>query len=107
MKGSIYPRWALWHGLIDGWPALRLSSVDGDLTWKKGSGVSIIRKVALAIDEHVGISYGDAPSIDQIQAAYSRILSIEGCAATNSFTKYYESLPKGSALAGTKRQHDD
>jgi len=94
---GIYPRFALYWGLIDGWPPLRKVFVEGDPTWQRGGSLlSIIKKVVETISKHVGISLtipiGQKPSESQILAAYKYNLELSNNTCTNSFSKYYDSL---------------
>jgi hypothetical protein len=91
---GIYTKWALWHGLVDGWPALNLTLQGDDMTWERGSSVSKIRKVVGAIDAHLGFPISKTRehfSRDEISAAYSYILDTF-YAKNVTFKQYYVSL---------------
>ena len=116
---GIYQRWALWHGLIDGWPSplrhidVRFMQTPWDLSLSQYPQHTKIRRVAEAIDNAVGIPSPLDPQLrptaDQMSAAFSYCSQIESKAETNSFTRFYSSLvgakkEAAASASGNKRR---
>jgi hypothetical protein len=91
---------ALWHGNVEHWPPLRLSSVHGlRHPWKSDakthSVVSKIKLVANAIDKAVGIPplmVQERLTQEQVRAAYAYCNQLERSPDSDSFTTYYKTL---------------
>ena len=92
LKGT-YPRFLMWHGLVDGWPPMRHINIAGQTTWATTAMHSKIKKVMEYVDARINLhalAFNERPSHAYLVLACKLCVDLESL--HGGFNPLYEIL---------------